>query len=77
MLEKYRENYRLIGLKIAYVRRKRGLTQEQLAEKLGSDLSWLAQIEAPNTVRGISLDSVFRIAEALEIEPYKLLMFDD
>lgn len=77
MLERYRENYRLIGLKISYFRRKQGLTQEQLAEKMGSDLSWLAQIEAPNTVRGISLDSIFRIAEALEIEPYKLLKFDD
>ena len=44
---------------------------------IGADLSWLGQIEAPNTARGISLDSIFRIADALEIAPYKLLMFDD
>lgn len=77
MLEQYRENYRSIGLRISYYRKKRGLTQEQLAEKINCDLSWLGQLEAPNIVRGLSMDSLFRIADALEIEPYKLLLFDD
>ena len=31
----YAEQYRQIGLKIAYYRRLRGFTQEQLAEALG------------------------------------------
>ena len=35
MKEVYADKYRQIGLKIAYYRKLRGLTQEQLAEQLG------------------------------------------
>ena len=31
----YKEQYRQIGLKIAYYRKLRGLTQEELAEQVG------------------------------------------
>lgn len=31
--EAFREEYRLLGLKIAYYRKKRGYTQEQLADR--------------------------------------------
>ena len=33
MVEEYRERYRALGLNIAYYRKLRGMTQEQLAEK--------------------------------------------
>lgn len=35
----------------------------------------MGAIEAPNMVRAISLDVLFNIAAALEIEPYILLKF--
>ena len=35
MKQIYAENYRQIGLKIAYYRKLRGLTQEELAEQTG------------------------------------------
>ena len=35
MKEIYTEEYRQIGLKIAYYRKLRGLTQEELAEQVG------------------------------------------
>ena len=35
------------------------------------------QVEAPGMAVGISLSTLFLIAEALEIPPYKLLQFDD
>ena len=35
MKEIYAEKYRQIGLKIAYYRKLRGLTQEELAERVG------------------------------------------
>lgn len=60
---------------IGYYRKHRGLSQEQLAEKLGISRQHLASIEAPNMNRGLSLDLLFSIATVLEIEPYLLLKF--
>lgn len=73
----FKENYRKIGLKIAYYRKLKSLTQEQLAEILDCGVSFIGQIEAPNIYKAISLDTLFRIAKALEISPHKLLYFED
>ena len=59
---------------ISYYRRRRGMSQEQLAE-LGISRQHLAAIEAPNMNRGLSLELLFNIATVLEIEPYLLLKF--
>lgn len=74
MREKYRENYRLLGLRIAYYRKVRGYTQEQLAEMIGKSWSFLSQIEANNGARlkGISLETLFSIAEALQVPAGRL-----
>lgn len=61
---------------ISYYRKRRGLTQEQLAELLGISRQHLAAIEAPNMDRGLSLDLLIDIADKLEIEPYLLLKFN-
>ena len=60
---------------IGYYRKRKGLSQEQLAEELGISRQHLASIEAPNMDRGLSLDLLFNIATVLEIEPYLLLKF--
>ena len=52
---------------ISYYRKRRGFSQEQLAEVLSISRQHLAAIEAPNMDRGISLELLFRIADALEI----------
>lgn len=72
-----RSKYIELGYNIAYYRKHRRLTQEQLAEKAGISRQHLGAIEAPNLCRPISLDLLFNLASALEIEPYKLLMFHD
>ncbi len=72
MIDKYKERYRTLGLNIAYYRKKRGLTQEQLAEKAGVERSRISKTEIAWV--GTSLDMVYRIADALDIEPYKLFM---
>lgn len=77
MRNEFREEYRLIGLKIAYFRKLRGLTQEQLAEKMGVATSFIGQIEAVNIEKGISLDTLFRIGLALEVPVYKFLKNED
>lgn len=70
------EKYRELGYAIAYYRKHRGLTQEQLAERIGISRQHMGSIEAPNMVRAVSLDVVFNIASVLEIEPYMLLKFN-
>ena len=69
------ERYRDLGYAISYYRKRRGLTQEQLAEQIGVSRQHMGAIEAPNMVRAISLDVLFNIATVLDIEPYILLKF--
>lgn len=65
----YPDKYITMGLKIAYYRKKAGYTQEAFAEEIGKSVDFLAQIEGTGTVRGISLETLFRIAECLNISP--------
>ncbi|MCI9058130.1 MAG: helix-turn-helix transcriptional regulator [Oscillospiraceae bacterium] len=78
MREHFRENYRLLGLKIAYYRKKRGYTQEQFAELIGKSWSFISQIEANNgaVVKGVSLDTLFTISEVLDVPMEKFFAED-
>lgn len=76
MTEEFSEYYINIGLKVSYFRKKAGLTQEQLAERMGVATSFIGQIEAPNIAKAISLDTLFRIAKVLDVMPYKFLIMD-
>lgn len=69
------DKYIEIGYNIAYYRKHKNLTQEQLAEMLGISRSHISAIEAPNIVRKVSMDLLFNIADALDVEVYKLLIF--
>lgn len=73
----HNDKYIKLGLKISYFRKLKGYTQEQFAEKIGKNLSFIGQVEAPNICRAISMDTLFDIAEVLEISPHKLLNFED
>lgn len=53
------------------IRLLRGLTQEKLAERSGLHVTYINAVERER--RNISLDNIARIANALEIEAYKLL----
>ena len=72
----YPEKYRIMGLKIAYYRKKAGYTQEAFAEKIDKSLNFLAQVEGPGPTRGISLETLFKIADVLNIPASKLLEDD-
>ena len=76
MQTEYAERYITLGLKIAYYRKKRGYTQENLAEKVGISLNFLAQVEGTGTIRGISLETLFKMADVLQVAPSKLLEDD-
>ena len=68
-------DFRQGGQVIQDARKAHGLTQEQLAERAGISRPHMGAIEAPNLCRPISLDLLFNLASALEVEPYKLLQF--
>lgn len=70
------ERYRDLGCAIAYYRKRKNLTQEQVADRVGISRQHMGAIEAPNMVRAISLEVVFNIAAVLEIEPYILFKFN-
>ena len=73
----YTEKYRQIGLKIAYYRRLRGLTQEELAEQVGLSAAFVGHLEAPNITKALSIDTLFDIADVLGVAPYKFLLFEE
>lgn len=70
----YVDQYKQIGLNIAFYRKLKGLTQIQLAEQIGISRTHMSNIEAPNMEKTMSLDVLLSIANVLEIEPYKLLV---
>ena len=75
MKHEFEQEYKQIGLKIAYYRKLQGYTQESLAEKLGGATSYIGQIETPRMYKPISLTTLLRIAQALNIPAYKFLDF--
>lgn len=77
MKDIYADKYLQLGLKIAYYRKLRGLTQEMLAEQIGVSAAFIGHVETPNINKAISLDTLFDIAAALDVPPQKFLMFDD
>ncbi|MCI8576116.1 MAG: helix-turn-helix transcriptional regulator [Lachnospiraceae bacterium] len=77
MKQIYAEKYRQIGLKIAYYRKLRGLTQEELAEQAGLTPAFVGHLEAPNIVKALSLDTLFDIAAVLDIPPHRFFLFEE
>lgn len=76
MRTEYSDKYITMGLKIAYYRKKACFTQEVLAERIGKSVNFLSQVEGTGTVRGVSLETLFKIADVLGIPPAKLLEDD-
>lgn len=76
MKETHYEQHRRLGLKIAYYRKLKGLTQEELSEKIGKSTAFVGAVEAPNVKRTVSLDTLFDIAKALDVPAYKFFSED-
>ena len=68
------EYYQTIALNIAYFRRLAGYTQSMLAQKAGISLPYLGTLESRNSLKPCSMEVLFDLARALDIEPYQLLM---
>ena len=60
------------GKKVKEIRQKRGMTQEELAEKTATSYKYIQRIEG-KTPPDIRLSTVERIAKSLQIKLSKLL----
>ena len=70
---KNRDRFIQMGIAISSLRKMRGMSQEQLAEKASISRSHLSAIEAPNMVRAFSMEAFFNIADALDVMPEELI----
>lgn len=73
MKAEYKELYEKFGLNVVYYRKRKRLTQLQLAELISVDRSHISAIELGNV--GVSFDVVFKLCEVLEIKPKDLFDF--
>lgn len=69
------DNYKQLGLNVAYYRKAKGLSQIELAEKINISRTHMSRIETADCA--VSLDVIFNICNALEIKPNKLFDFRD
>ena len=67
--------YNIIRENIKKYREIKGLTQQQLADKSGISMNYIAKIESKKMQRGFTIVVLGRIADALEVD-IKLL-FDN
>jgi transcriptional regulator with XRE-family HTH domain len=65
---------RLVGRNIARVRREKGLTQEQVAERSGISQQYLSGLERGN--RNPSIVTLYEIAQALGVSHVDLVLPD-
>lgn len=65
--------YRYLGLNIAYYRKIRNMSQNQLAEKINISRTHMSRIETAECA--VSLDVIFEICRILEIEAKQLFDF--
>ena len=63
---------KVFGTNVKHYRQQTGLSQEAFAEKCGMHRTYISAIECFR--RSISLENIQRIADALNVEAYKLLL---
>ncbi len=73
MKAEYKKLYEKFGLNVVYYRKRKRLTQLQLAELVDIDRSHISAIELGNV--GVSFDVIFRLCEVLEVNPKDLFDF--
>jgi transcriptional regulator with XRE-family HTH domain len=73
MDRRFSDDYKKLGLNIAYYRKAQGLSQIQLAELINISRTHMSRIE--NNDCAVSLDVIFSIAKALNIPILKLFEF--
>lgn len=72
-MNKYEVNiYEQISKNIKKYRKMAGITQAVLAERVGVSHEFIRRIESKKGVKSFSIDTIWKISLALNIEPGKL-----
>ena len=69
--------YKQIGNKVAYYRKLRNLTQDQLADRVSISVSSISKLERGKYNNNIPLSMLIMIAEGLKIDVSLLVTFDE
>ena len=75
MKAEYKSLYEMFGLNVVFYRKRRKMTQLQLAGLVGIDRSYISAIELGNV--GVSFDVIFKLREVLGVSPKELFDFRD
>lgn len=70
MKDEYKNLYQQFGLNVVYYRKKKRLSQTQLAEMVDIHRTYVSSIELGKV--SVSFDILFRLAEVLEVSASKL-----
>lgn len=73
MKQEFKPLYEKFGLNVVYYRKRKRLTQLQLAELVDIDRSHISAIELGNV--GVSMDVIFKLSQVLDISPKELFDF--
>jgi transcriptional regulator with XRE-family HTH domain len=73
MKTRYKQQYEQFGLNVVFYRKRKRLTQLQLAELVDVDRSHISAIELGNV--GVSFDVLFKLCEVLEVAPKDMFDF--
>lgn len=71
--QKHDAFYKKVGRNIAKYRSVQGYTQESFANKIGLSYSYFTQIEAPNVLVRMSLETLLDIADGLGVDIIELM----
>ena len=63
-----RNELKCIGLRIAYFRKLKNITQVELAEELSINKNYLSHIESGSANKAVSLPLLIRISKALDVD---------
>ena len=71
------EEIERIGLRVAYFRKVRNMTQAELAAKVSINKNYLSQIECGNANKALSLPLLIKISKALDVKLSVLVDLED
>lgn len=66
------QKYKTMSLNLRYFRNRLELTQEQVASRAGISTKYLSLIESAAFCNPPTLEVLFDLSDALEIEPYRI-----
>lgn len=65
-----------LALNLYLIRKKNGLTQKEMAKRIGIGINTLRQLEKGTIPSRVSVGLIFNISNEFNIEPYELFIIE-